>query len=103
MIEPYTHQQHAKRCREAAQASLVLSNQLVQVRKHGVVYCARIAAAYTVPNGPDCWTVESITPEVARFTVPCRQTVLCGDYKCACFVDAAGKNQSQPQAAEIGL
>lgn len=87
-FEPYTHQAHFKRCREAAQHNIVLSGQLVQVRKHGVVYCSRIVHAWTVPNGPDCWTVESITPQVARFTVPVRQVVLCGQSDCMCRDDA---------------
>jgi len=88
MIEPYTHDMHALRCHLAAKENQICSSQLVQVKKRGVTYCARIANAWTVPNGPDCWTVESITPEVARFTVPVRQVVLCGQSDCTCRDDA---------------
>jgi hypothetical protein len=98
-FEPYTHQMHGQRCHEAGKQGYVLASQLVQVRKHGVVYCARLSAPYTVPNGPDCWTVESITPQVARFTVPVRQVVLCGDAACSCVAVAAGPEASEADSA----
>ena len=93
--EPYTHQQHGQRCHEAGKHDIVLSGQLVQVRKHGVMYCARIANSWTVPNGPDCWTVESMSPEIARFTVPVRQVVLCGDADCVCTPAAEGVDRAK--------
>lgn len=104
-VEPYTHQAHAKRCTEAGLQGRMLSSQLVQVKKRGVTYCARIANAWTVPNGPDCWTVESFVPELARFTVPVRQVVLCGQPDCLCLENAAmaGERSEHGGAAFSGV
>jgi hypothetical protein len=81
--EPYTHEAHAKRCVEAAKAREVLS-QYVQAKRGQIVYCAVIKAAYTVPNGPDCWTVETLWPEETRITVPVRNVLQCGGLTCSC-------------------
>jgi len=85
MSEPYTHALHASRCRSAALAGIVLARQAVQVRKHGVVYCGAIVEAWTTHNGGDCWTVETVQPEKARFTVSVRNVRECGDYRCNCL------------------
>ena len=80
----YTHELHAKACQQAAQARQVLV-QHVQVRKGKVVYCAIIKNAYTVPNGPDCWTIETMWPERARFTVACKNVIACDSASCSCI------------------
>jgi hypothetical protein len=95
MSEPYTHAMHASRCHSAGLRGLVLARQMVQVRKHGVVYCGAIVEAWTTHNGGDCWTVETEQPEKARFTVSVRNVRECGDYRCACFpaVGLGGQNE----------
>lgn len=86
MSQPYTHRMHGAKCRQWAEMGQVAHGLLVQVQKRGVVYCARIAEPWTTPTGLDCWTVESISPEVARFTVPVKQVRLCGACDCVCMV-----------------
>lgn len=82
--QPYTHAMHAHRCHQSAQNGASAVGLLVQVQKRGVTYCARISTAWTTPDGLDCCTVESITPEIARFTVPVKQVRACGDAGCNC-------------------
>lgn len=82
---PYTHEDHFQRCMDAAQGNQMRASQLVQVRKAGVVYCASLLQPLSIKDGPDCWTVESITPQVAIFTVSVRNTVLCGQADCTCL------------------
>jgi hypothetical protein len=82
--QPYTHSDHFQRCIEAAQIDQTNSSQLVQVRKAGIVYCAQLLQPLSIKDGPDCWVVESITPQVAIFTVSVRNTVLCGLVGCTC-------------------
>ncbi len=82
--QPYTHVDHAINCRDASLAGVVLAGKLVQVQKRGVIYCARIASAWTTPDGADLWTVESFSPERARFSVPVRFVRDCGDVQCVC-------------------
>jgi hypothetical protein len=98
--QPYTHAMHAARCAIAAQQGHVLASQRVQVQKQGVTYCASIKAAWTAPNGLDCWTVESTTPEVARFTVPCRKVLLCDLSDCTCAGGALDRAKLAPHEAE---
>jgi hypothetical protein len=81
---PYTHAMHARRCHESARDGVSAAGLRVQVQKHGVTYCAAIAAPWTTPDGLDCWTVESTSPEVARFTVPCKQVRESGSAGCNC-------------------
>ena len=92
-LEPYTHAAHAKRCYEAAQKGAVLANQLIQVKKGQVIYCAQLKAAYTVPNGPDCWTVETTWPEAGKFTTVCKNVRLCGDQKCSCAIERQAERE----------
>lgn len=80
----YTHALHAHECQLAAQARQVLQKRVL-VRKGQIVYCATIKAAYTVPDGPDCWTVETSWPERARFTVACKNTIACPEACCSCM------------------
>lgn len=84
MSEPYTHAMHAVRVRQLALQRVSGESLRVQVQKRGVTYCAAIAAPWTSPDGLDCWTVEATCPEVARFTVPCKQVRECGDERCNC-------------------
>lgn len=98
MSTPYTHVEHARRCTEAALQGVVLSRQLVQVRKRTVVYCAQIVNAWTTPEGLECWTVDSFWPELARFTVPAKQVRLCGCSGCDCADLVAEKAPCGAQA-----
>lgn len=84
--QPYTHAAHYERSVSLAKLGRVLTDQHVQVLKHGVHYCARIRSSWTTPSGLDCWTVETIHPEIAHFTVPCKNVRLCGDEFCACIL-----------------
>jgi hypothetical protein len=93
-LEPYTHATHAQRCTTAALEGVVLSNQYVQVKKGNIVSCARLKAAWTVPNKDlDCWTVETFWPEQSRFTTPCKNVRLCGDETCSCLAEEAAKRE----------
>lgn len=84
----YTHELHAQACQEAAMARQVLV-QHVLARRGKVVYCAIIKNAYTVPDGPDCWTIETSWPEQARLTVPCKNVIACEPSGCSCLGSAA--------------
>lgn len=89
--DPYTHADHAKRCVEAAKNGAVLANQLILVKKGQVVYCAMLQGAYTVPDGPDCWTVQTTWPEKGKFTTVCKNVRLCGDSACSCAAERAAE------------
>jgi hypothetical protein len=84
MNQPYTHAMHSHRCHESACSGVSAVGLRVQVQKRGVTYCGRIASPWTTPDGKDCWTVETSSPEVARFTVPVRQVRECGFVDCNC-------------------
>ena len=105
--QPYTHAAHYQRCVAAAKLGQVITHQHVQVIKQGVHYCARIRSSWTTPDGLDCWTVESISPEIAHFTVPCKQVRLCGDAHCSCVEGAAAEGAplagEGPQQGSEGL
>lgn len=88
MSTPYTHAAHMARCCQAVREGKMLERQHVQVMRRGVLYCAQICAAWTTPDGIDCWTVETTYPEAARFTVPVKQVRLCGDASCICVEEA---------------
>jgi hypothetical protein len=92
-LEPYTHAAHSKRVHEAALNRVVLSNQLIQVKKGQVVYCAILKAPYTVPDGPDCWTVETVWPDAGKFTTVCKNVRLCGDEKCSCAAERQAERE----------
>jgi hypothetical protein len=82
--QPYTFAMHASFCVAEANAGRMASGRHVQVLKKGVNYCARIANLWTAPGGVDCWTVETLIPELARFTVPVKQVRLCAGPGCMC-------------------
>ena len=84
MTQPYTHAIHVKRCALDVQNGGSAVGLLVQVLKRNVVYCGCIAGSWTTPDGLDCWTVETSTPEQARFTVPVKQVRECGSADCKC-------------------
>ena len=84
MSAPYTHSDHARRCRESALSGQVLARQLVQVQKRGITYCAQLLEPWTTPSGLDCWTVHATHPETLRMTVPVSKVRLCGGAFCAC-------------------
>jgi hypothetical protein len=79
----YTHALHARACQVAAQQGVVLV-QRVLAKRGPVVYCAVIKEVYSVPNGPDCWTLETSWPEKTRITVPCRNVIACDAASCSC-------------------
>ena len=80
----YTHEAHASACYIAATESHQVLLQHVLAKRKGVVYCGTIKAPYTVPNGPDCWTINTLFPEVSRMTVPCRNVIACPSASCSC-------------------
>ena len=89
MSEPdYTHALHDQACQEAAQDRIVLE-QHVLAKRGQIVYCAKIKAPYTVPGGPDCWTLETLFPEKTRITVPCRNVIACDSAFCSCLESVA--------------
>lgn len=95
MSVPYTHAMHATRCHQHAVWGVSAVALRVQVKKHGVTYCGAIAAPWTTPSGLDCWTVETISPEMARFTVPCKNVRECGDLQCSCVAPAIGTGRAE--------
>lgn len=99
MNQPYTHAMHAQRCHESARSGLSAVGLLVQVQKRHVTYCARIAGCWTTPDNVDCWTVETISPEVARFTIPVRQVRECGQTHCSCNLDLVSFVSASGEAA----
>lgn len=100
--KPYTHAEHARCCREAAQVRHVLALQRVQVIKRGVLYCAQLFEPWTTPDGLECWTVLSDFPESARFTVACRKVRLCGGEGCECEIADGNRATTQAQRASRG-
>lgn len=84
MSTPYTHEAHYARCVDAARLGQVPPMPLVQIMRRGVHYCGQLVRTWTTPSGLDCWTVDVIHPERARYTVPCKQVRLCGDERCIC-------------------
>jgi hypothetical protein len=91
----YTHALHAAACGNAAKSRQVLV-QHVLARRGRVVYCATIKNAYTVPNGPDCWTIETSWPEKARLTVPCKNVIACDPSGCSCLGSALPAVSAEP-------
>ena len=83
MTQPYTHAMHAHKCHSLAVQGVNLDRVRVLVQKRGITYCGRIAGCWTTPDGLDCWTVETSSPEIARFTVPVKQVRECGP-GCVC-------------------
>ena len=85
MIEPaYTHALHAQACGAAARRHEVLI-QHVLAKRGQIVYCAVIKNAYSVPEGPDCWTLETLWPEKTRITIPCKNVIACDSVFCSCI------------------
>lgn len=87
---PYTHADHWQRGIAEAQHGRMVSRKHVQIRKGPFLYCGQILEAYTVPNGPDCWTVLTFAPEANRFTVPCTRVWECGGSDCTCAAEGVG-------------
>ena len=85
MTEPdYTHALHFDACQRAAKDRKIVI-QHVLAKRGQVVYCAIIKVAYTVPSGPDCWTLQTLWPEKTRITVPCRNVIACNPASCSCL------------------
>lgn len=96
-MKPYTYEAHQLHIVRAMKAKRSAALRPVQVLKGSVVYCARILDAFTIPNGPDCWKVESISPEMAIFSVPVSKVRACGGNKCACA--SAGQSRAAHASA----
>jgi len=79
----YTLALHHQRATEAAQHRQMLGKTYVLAKRGEIVYCATLCHPYTVPNGPDCWTMDTLFPERTRLTIPCRNVILCPD-GCSC-------------------
>lgn len=95
--EPYTHEEHFRRCYDAGQLRQ-MHTQHVLAKRGIVVYCAVVKTAYTVPNGPDCWTVETLWPEQTRITLPVRNVIACGGKTCSCVPVAPAWSEAKPEA-----
>lgn len=81
----YTHALHAQACQQAAQRGEVLEGAYVLAKRGEIVYCARIVRPWTIPNGPDCWTLETLWPERTRLTIPCLNVIACPNpAACSC-------------------
>lgn len=92
--DPYTHQVHARRCREAAHQHQVLK-QYVQARYGFTSCCASIAAAWDTPDGLQMWSLDLLGPIRGRLFIPANRTRQCSglDGHCTCAgesVDRAG-------------
>lgn len=70
--DPYTHQMHAWRCREAAEHHQVLQ-QFVQARYGFTSCCARIVAAWDTPDGLQMWSLDLLGPIRGRLSIRTRQ------------------------------
>lgn len=77
MTQPYTHQDHSRRCVAAAKLGIVLSRKHVQVRRGPIVCCARIVEPLTLPQVGDCWKVDVRFPWTGHITVPVRNVREC--------------------------
>lgn len=100
MMEPdYTHALHAQRCIDAAQRGEVLNGAYVLAKRGLIVYCARIARPWSIPNGPDCWTLDTLFPERARVTIPCFNVIECPADRCSCR--PAGPAAHELSACEV--
>lgn len=83
-LQPYTYAEHINNVFKKAHQGPETALPYVQCRKAGSTYCARIESVYTTSDGLQCWIVNSILPEEARFAVSCRNTVLCPRETCRC-------------------
>ena len=80
----YTYALHHQRCVEAAQRGYMPPKAYVLAKRGPIVYCATVAGQYTVPNGPACWVLDTLFPERARVTIPCRNVIECPLDRCSC-------------------
>ncbi|MDO9357831.1 MAG: hypothetical protein Q7T70_02405 [Polaromonas sp.] len=100
--DPYTHEAHAVKCGQFAKARMVLV-QRVLCQRGPILYCGVIKNAYTVPGGPDCWTVETVHPEKTRITIPVRNVIACGGETCSCqFSETDAPDWTPLAASEAG-
>lgn len=83
-MKPYTYEAHQRHIVRAMKAKRSAALRPVQVLKGSVVYCARILDAFSIPNGPDCWKVHTVSPEAAIFSVPVAKVRACGGRCCTC-------------------
>jgi len=82
---PYTHEDHAAACLEAAQRGETL-RACVQVISNQSACCASILDAWTASNGTDFWKVRAVQPMAFTGSVPVRSVRQCSglDGRCVC-------------------
>lgn len=99
MTTPYTHNEHARRCREAAQQGQVLQ-QFLQVRIAGASCCAKIVNAWDTADGMSMWKLHFLGPAKGIWSVPAHRTVQCSglDGRCSCHPNDLGQAAQSDRA-----
>lgn len=102
MSDPYTHADHARRCRQAAQAGQTLAGQFVQVRVARTPVCARIVTAWDTADGLEMWQLDLLGPIKGRMSMPVRQVRQCSglDGRCVCSPADRASFSSHEEAGE---
>lgn len=100
-MTPYTHADHARRCREASDNRQVLE-QFVQVRMAGVPCCAKIVGAWDTADGGAMWRLQFLSPSQGLWSVPAHRVAQCSglDGRCTC-ASAALEPRSGAGAQEL--
>lgn len=103
MINSYSHETHAKRCREAALSRGVLV-QHVQVSLKSVSCCALLKEAWTPISGNDLWRVELLHPLTGLIYVPTSKVRQCSglDGQCSCANECPTAN-TRSEASMIAV
>lgn len=98
MNSPYTHADHARACREAAQHGVTLSGQYVQARIGRTVCCARIVTAWDTSDGLEMWQLDLSHPIRGRCSTPARNVRQCSrlDGRCACAGEQGASDSEAP-------
>lgn len=101
---PYTHSDHARRCREAAQ-SLVVLRQFVQVHVSFTSCCARIVAAWDTQDGKPMWQLDLLGPIKGRMSVPANKVRQCSglDSGCSCAGEKPASSGQAKRAGDAGF
>ena len=85
MRPSYTHADHARRCRLAAQSHEVLQ-QFVQVRMAGASCCGKIVNAWDTADGMAMWKIQFLGPVQGVWSIPVHRVTQCSglDGRCVC-------------------
>ena len=102
MTAPYTHADHARRCREAAHVGQTLSAQYVQVRLGRTPVCARILTAWDTSDSLEMWQLDLLGPIHGRMSVPANKVRQCSglDGRCACAPADRASFSSREEAGQ---